>query len=610
MKILIARPLEPRSLNLGLGPGIEYRPELRQTPAAAQRDSLLTLRPDILFADPTTFPTAALASWAATRANDRRILLFDGPIDTREQERLASLGLRLVTAARGSADDDSTARVSAERTLAAGATAYARARAESSLQMAGIGQPEENGGGKRALLVGAGIVNLVAALRLLELGFAVEILDRSPDPRGRPQPALMGCTHGGGNGRMSSLLEGRTFNGRATRGDLGNRLLRTVSKGGWALREPELLTPQEHRWIEDFGQVPAWQEDALAHDLYTFNQAGDQAWKRLRQSNPDLFAGVRMSEGILALYGDPVALMAARRLNEDWGALERAHDRAGLLAHYPYLDTPGTGQLLAGGLELSGFSVAIWPLVDRLLDHLEAQGARFHWTLPATGIGRDKDGLVNGIVTHEGILRAHHYVLSPGCYSPELLQGSRSAGKIMGVLGVWAELRCPAPSLSRCLKIHLPPETYLGSRPEVPVIEDTNAFRAASAAPGSDTWILGGGYGLHGPTLGATEGVEIQHLFASLQQTARHIFPRLRLTKDLPAIGQRVCSRPFSSSGLGLFEVSATAEGGRMVIAAGHNTGGFTQAPVVAEAVGMTLLGGEHPMQWKYWPDRVQALRD
>jgi D-amino-acid dehydrogenase len=44
-----------------------------------------------------------------------------------------------------------------------------------------------------------------------------------------------------------------------------------------------------------------------------------------------------------------------------------------------------------------------------------------------------------------------------------------------------------------------------------------------------------------------------------------------------------------------------------MVIATGHNTGGFAQAPVVAEAVGMTLLGSRHPMQWKYWPDRVQS---
>jgi glycine/D-amino acid oxidase-like deaminating enzyme len=44
------------------------------------------------------------------------------------------------------------------------------------------------------------------------------------------------------------------------------------------------------------------------------------------------------------------------------------------------------------------------------------------------------------------------------------------------------------------------------------------------------------------------------------------------------------------------------------VVAAGHGTGGFTQAPAVAEAVTATLEGRVHPMQALYDPERGMPL--
>ena len=67
---------------------------------------------------------------------------------------------------------------------------------------------------------------------------------------------------------------------------------------------------------------------------------------------------------------------------------------------------------------------------------------------------------------------------------------------------------------------------------------------------------------------------------------------------------RKACVRPFTCTGLGVFEVLGTARGGRLVIASGHNTGGFAQAPAVADAVAGTLEGRPHPMQALYDPER------
>ena len=67
---------------------------------------------------------------------------------------------------------------------------------------------------------------------------------------------------------------------------------------------------------------------------------------------------------------------------------------------------------------------------------------------------------------------------------------------------------------------------------------------------------------------------------------------------------ERICVRPFTSTGLGIFEVQPAAGGGRTVITGGHNTGGFAQAPAVAESVRAVLCGEDPPMRELYDPER------
>jgi D-amino-acid dehydrogenase len=100
---------------------------------------------------------------------------------------------------------------------------------------------------------------------------------------------------------------------------------------------------------------------------------------------------------------------------------------------------------------------------------------------------------------------------------------------------------------------------------------------------------------------------ELAVLFAALEDTARRYLPAAyaqALADNSLRLSRRACIRPFTPTGLGIFEVLGTVDGGRMVITTGHNTGGFSQAPEVARAVTATLNGSFHSMQEIYDPER------
>lgn len=175
------------------------------------------------------------------------------------------------------------------------------------------------------------------------------------------------------------------------------------------------------------------------------------------------------------------------------------------------------------------------------------------------------------------------------------MKGTRSAGKIQGVAGLWLNLPHLEPYLQNSVKIHR--EGHIG--------EDSNVTIATK--DGQPTLILGSGYAFTGKRSLDMDSPEVSCLFEALEVTAERFFPQAyeQAIRENTLYGKRkACIRPFTSTGLGIFEVMQTTTGGRMIIATGHNTGGFTQAPVVAEAVTATLSGTTHPMQALYDPER------
>jgi D-amino-acid dehydrogenase len=64
--------------------------------------------------------------------------------------------------------------------------------------------------------------------------------------------------------------------------------------------------------------------------------------------------------------------------------------------------------------------------------------------------------------------------------------------------------------------------------------------------------------------------------------------------------------RPWTATGLGIFESTRTDQDGSFIITGGHNTGGFAQAPAVAMAVLASLERRSHLMHTLYHPNRLE----
>jgi hypothetical protein len=96
-----------------------------------------------------------------------------------------------------------------------------------------------------------------------------------------------------------------------------------------------------------------------------------------------------------------------------------------------------------------------------------------------------------------------------------------------------------------------------------------------------------------------------------IEDTARHFFPaaynQAQADGSLKA-QRRYCIRPWTATGLGIFESMQTAQDGLLIITGGHNTGGFAQAPAIGTAVLASLQGKHHPMQTLYHPARYSAF--
>lgn len=435
--------------------------------------------------------------------------------------------------------------------------------------------------GRRVLLVGAGIVNLMTAWRLVAAGCRVMIVDAATDPRAGVGLRAQGTTHGGHDARMCSLTEStvRTY--------AGDAWTKPVDAGGWLPREAEALQPGTTEWIRRAQRTPAWLLGAFAGDIDRVNAEGVRRWADLRAAEPALFEHAHATDRVLHVCADAADLEALLDRHRALGADLTPLSRRALAEAYPRLG-PAPASLAGGFLSVGG-TLQIHRFCNTLLDALERRGVVVRWGTRARGVVRDTGGRVRAIVTRSGEMTADDYVLSIGA-GPSL-DGFVSSDAVRGVLGVWAELDRAADTPSVSIKAHM------GG----PIADCVNVIPAVRD-DGSACAILGAGYMLVERD-SDRDGDQAAHLCAALEMHARALFPGQRLRRAQP----RHCVRPFTANGLGVFEV-APAASGVCVVTGGHNTGGFVHAPVVAEAALDAIRGRAHPLRWLMDPARGAAL--
>ncbi len=598
MKILIANRLNSQLSASRLGKHLIYCPELATQPEDFLRAALVQHLPDAVLLDSRSISAETLITWQ--KATNRVVHL----IQIHNGHNLPKIQLPgiLIEQVQGQPTDyppNITALGLAERRFISRQTA--KQLAACGITAAGS---QSSNAGTQVTLVGAGIVNLITAYDLVENGFAVDVLEASPDPRTKPNWQKLGTTHGGGNARMFCFTEADNYNEKrnVVYADMNTVMHKQIHAGGWLIIPPEKLHSGERDWIDNHCALPCWLAEIFTQDIHNFNIASGTLWEQLRLKAPHLFENVGYIPDVLRIYAQSEKFEAAQKLHKQIGSLQRTFNRDALNHHHPAFAEPLARGEIAGAMEIRGFTLNIHDFVAKLLSELESRGVGFQWNRRVTAVERTSDGCVSGLRTLEGIVRSEHYVISPGACVDSLLEGSRSHGKIQGILGLWLNLPNIEPRLENSVKIHR--EGHIG--------EDSNVTIATDSA-GESMLILGSGYGFIGSQPLDLDSPEIACLFAALEQTAQRYFPRAyeqavqagTLDRD-----RKACIRPFTSTGLGIFEVDSTATGGRLVITTGHNTGGFTQAPVVAAAVTATLIGKSHPMQSLYHPERGVLQQD
>ena len=564
-----------------------YRPDLAVCCADSLSDVLNTYKPDaLIIRSPIT--RSALATWRAARP-DAPLLLVD---------------LRVA----GEPSQDESSKNDCDR------HGITYRRVDNAVQALAVTEqlwtdaaftapPVASSSDRSVTLVGGGIVNLITALRLVQHGYQVTLYDKAPDPREDADCAEYGCTRGGGDGRMFTLTEADSYNSRSWNPDgTSNSLLtHSVSEGGWRISKPGDLLTEERRWTEQFHQLPLWLANSYNNDIFAVNQEAQQLWARLLQSSPTLFKdGTGYREGILRLYMETDYFDRHIMRNNSVGAIHRVLDTSEVCKEYPALADACKNGTVVGGIEVAGFTVNIHVFISRLVDILEGEGVQFHWRTPATRIHWAAPGVTDGIETEIGLIQSHHYVLSPGAYGNDLLRDTASHDKIQGMLGVWLTIPNIQPRLTNSVKIARSGHCA----------EETNVTLATDG-DAKPTLVCGSGYGWTGLDPHNVDSTELDTLFEALEDTLRRFFPRAfeaaRASGRLHG-SRQLCVRPWTSSSLGIFEMLETLDGGRLVVTGGHNTGGFTQSPTVAEAVLAAFDGRKHLVHTRYHPQRLDSF--
>jgi glycine/D-amino acid oxidase-like deaminating enzyme len=584
-----------------IGNDVRYRPDLAPTAgdAAALAAAIAELRPHAVVTD-AALPSAVLAQWRAVMGTEPTVCVrvVDGAaeVDTTGADVAGGVAVRTVTAG---ADAAFRALAAAERYLLARRTAappvedtWSRVAARTPYR-----RPAD-GADQSVLLIGAGVVNLVTASLLVRHGYRVTVLERSPDPRKDAEWSRYGCSRGGHNARMFTLTEADDYHDKVpVPPEHANTLFdRPPSELGWNILAN--TGPAERAWIQEFRRVPPWLARAYNADIFDLNRRSGMLWAEWMAANPGSFEDVYLRHDILRLYEDADHFAAGVRRQREAGALldDYAPDR--VRAEFPAL-AEAAPDVYAGGVLVRGFTLNVHDFMAQLLDELEKAGARLAFDERVETALRDRANRVAGVLTARGNFhRAHHYVVSPGVHGEDVLANTESAGQIHGVLGAWLTVPNLRPRLEHSLKV-----ARRGH-----VAEDANVT-VARDEHGAEVLVFGSGYGYTGADPANIDRAELSAIHAAIADTARRLFPRAHAAADITPgdPDARFCVRPWTASNLGLFETLPAANGA-FVVSGGHNTGGFAQAPVVAEAVLDALAGRPHPMHTLYHPRRARHV--
>ncbi|MBP2047735.1 D-amino-acid dehydrogenase [Streptomyces griseochromogenes] len=456
--------------------------------------------------------------------------------------------------------------------------------------------PRSDGERESVLVVGAGVVNLVTAHTLLTNGYRVTLMDAGPDPRENRPWNHYGCSRGGGNARMFTLTEMDDYHPRHT-DDADSNLVfdRSPEQLGWDIRRDPAAVAGDQAWVQDFKSPPRWLTHAYNHDIFGLNRRSGDLWKEWMKEQPHIFDGLHVRHDILRLYQDEADLAASRHRQDAIGATLALFGPDAVRERFPAL-ARARHDAFAGAIMVRGFTLDVHRFMTELVDLLEAGGAELRFGQRAERILRDSAD-VTGVLTESGVFHRDHYVFSPGVDGGTLLGDTGLAGQVHGVLGCWTTIPNTTQPLQNSLKVAR--RGHIAADANVTVGEDES---------GRPALMIGSGYGWTGADPRNIDERKLESIHAAVADTVELLFPDIYQSiggREGLRRTEKYCVRPWTASNLGIFQ-TARAVSGAFVVTGGHNTGGFAQSPVIAEAVLHALRGRHHPMHTLYHPSRMR----
>jgi D-amino-acid dehydrogenase len=381
----------------------------------------------------------------------------------------------------------------------------------------------------------------------------------------------------------------------------GPRFYRTpIAADGW-LYKPDLeVSADDAKWMREAERVPLWLLREFNQEIISFNRESEPLWKYLSVNYPELFDNAGFNKRLLRVYASRERYERALVTERAIGAIREVLSPRELGARFPSLREAVDSDYVQGALEVTGFSVNIHQLCRNVVTWLEQHGVEFRWNTRVSQVIYDADGTVSGVASSSGTLEADHFVACLGAFPGELEAGLDSAGQIKPMLGMWLTLPDTSPELDLPIKVTRSGFAAAGSA------EGANVIAGVDQA-GRKVIHISSGHGFIGTDKHELDTVALAELGRAVEETAQGLFPSKYAealeSKRLTEV-QRFCIRPWTASGLGLFEVKP-ARKGLFILTGGHNTGGFAQSPSVARAVESALTGRHHAMHVLYHPRRL-----
>lgn len=594
MKISIIYRLSMELQRLIIGPNVVYHPDCNLSDCDSLSSFLIETRSNVLLA--RTIPAAeVLRRWRSNMPQEQSLAVIcidEGRVVGATPPCIAGVSFHLV-------DSSETAHPEVEAMLIAESLAHERD--ERALNR---DTPKSVGGDQSVTLVGGGIVNMMTAYYLVNAGYKVTVLEGASDPTASANWRLQGCTFGGNDARVFSLNEGRQhlFKGYQHTSATNTQFKLRVRDGGWLIRSPNEHDANTREWVDVSQRLPLWLAGRFDRDIISFNQESAPLWRKMMADSPELFHGIGFKDGLLRLYATSEQYNRALDIERKIDSIIREVDLDTLGVEFPSLRDGLEAGNIAGALDVVGFSLNVHKFSQKLINYIASRGSRFEWGVKVTKVFRDRKGQISGLqVNNNEIIRSSHYVISPGAYGNRILSGFRSENKIAGVAGLWLTMPDNTEmTLDRPLKICRKGFAANGAAEGANIIGGTDTH-------GKPIIHVSSGHGFINVDPAKLDDEQLHELLPVVHETAQQYFPKqYSRAQELEGFATQIryCVRPWTSTGLGLFEVTPSVNGGQAIVTGGHNTGGFALSPSVGQAVLATLSGRPHRMHTLYDPDR------